>query len=64
MSPVLKSLHCLPVTYGKDFKVLLLGYKSVINLEPKEYIPSGALIFRKQLTGCTSSQKKTGWSCF
>ncbi len=35
ITPVLKSLHRLPVTYRIDFKVLLLVYKSLDDLGPK-----------------------------
>ena len=37
ITPVLKSLHWLPVSYRIDFKVLLLVYKSLNGLGP-EYI--------------------------
>ena len=49
-TPVLKSLHWLPVSYRIDFKVLLLVYKSLNGLGPEymndilvEYKPSRAL---------------------
>ncbi len=35
ITPVLRSLHWLPVTFMIDFKVLLLVYKSVNGLGPK-----------------------------
>ncbi len=35
ITPVLKSLHWLPVTFRIDFKVLLLVYKSLNGLGPK-----------------------------
>ncbi len=35
ITPVLMSLHWLPVTFRIDFKVLLLVYKSLNGLEPK-----------------------------
>ncbi len=35
ITPVLRSLHWLPVTFRTDFKVLLLVYKSLNGLEPK-----------------------------
>ena len=48
ISPVLKSLHWLPVAQRIDFKTALLVYKSVHGLEPKSiwdmlvpYEPSG-----------------------
>ena len=50
ITPVLKSLHWLPVSYRIDFKVLLLVYKSLNGLGPEymnemltEYKPSRAL---------------------
>ena len=50
ITPVLKSLHWLPVSYIIDFKVLLLVYKSLNGLGPEymndilvEYKPSRAL---------------------
>ncbi len=35
ITPVLRSLHWLPVTFRMDFKVLLLVYKSLNGLGPK-----------------------------
>ena len=35
ITPVLKSLHWLPVSYRIDFKVLLLVYKSLNGLGPE-----------------------------
>ncbi len=35
ITPVLRSLHWLPVTFRIDFKVLLLVYKSLNGLGPK-----------------------------
>ncbi len=50
ITPVLRSLHWLPVTFRIDFKVLLLVYKSLNGLGPKyiadmltEYKPNRAL---------------------
>ncbi|KAK0146594.1 hypothetical protein N1851_014100 [Merluccius polli] len=50
ITPVLKSLHWLPISYRIDFKVLLLVYKSLNGLGPEymndilvEYKPSRAL---------------------
>ena len=50
ITPVLRSLHWLPVTYRIDFKVLLLVYKSLNNMGPEyihdllvEYKPSRSL---------------------
>ncbi len=50
LTPVLRSLHWLPVTFRIDFKVLLLVYKSLNGLGPKhiadmltEYKPNRAL---------------------
>ena len=50
ITPVLKSLHWLPVSYRIDFKILLLVYKSLNGLGPEymndilvEYKPSRAL---------------------
>ena len=50
ITPVLKTLHWLPVSYRIDFKVLLLVYKSLNGLGPEymndmlvEYKPSRAL---------------------
>ncbi len=50
ITPVLRSLHWLPVTYRIDFKILLLVYKSLNGLGPKymadmltEYKPNRAL---------------------
>ncbi len=50
ITPVLRSLHWLPVTFRIDFKVLLLIYKSLNGLGPKymadmftEYKPNRAL---------------------
>ncbi len=50
ITPVLRSLHWLPVTFRIDFKVLLLVYKSINGLGPKyiadmltEYRPNTAL---------------------
>ena len=50
ITPVLKSLHWLPVSYRIDFKMILLVYKSLNGLGPmymtellKEYTPSRAL---------------------
>ena len=34
ISPVLHSLHWLPVKYGIDFKILLLTYKTLNNMAP------------------------------
>ncbi len=50
ITPVLRSLHWLPVTFRIDFKVLLLIYKSLNGLGPKymadmltEYKPNRTL---------------------
>ncbi len=50
ITPALRSLHGLPVTFRIDFKVLLLVYKSLNGLGPKyiadmltEYKPNRAL---------------------
>jgi len=50
ITPVLRSLHWLPVTFKIDFKVLLLVYKSFIGLGPQyiadmltEYKPNRSL---------------------
>ncbi len=50
ITPVLRSLHWLPVTFRIDFKVLLLVYKSLNGLGPKyiadmltEYKPNRSL---------------------
>ena len=52
ITPVLKSLHWLPVSYNIDFKVLLLLHKSLNGLHSEyisdmlhEYKPSRALRF-------------------
>ena len=35
ITPVLESLHWLPVRYRIDFKILMLAYKSLHNLAPQ-----------------------------
>ncbi len=53
ITPVLRSLNCLPVTFRVDFKVLLLVYKSLNGIGPKymadmltEYKPNRPQISR------------------
>ena len=62
ITPVLKSLHWLPVSYRIDFKVLLLVYKSLNGLGPEymnyilvEYKPSRALRSTDSDSGAQSS---------
>lgn len=52
MSPVLKSLHWLPVSFRIDFKIILLVFKSLNGLAPEYlwdtplmYVPSRCLLF-------------------
>ena len=49
ITPVLRSLHWLPVTYRIDFKVLLLVYKSFNGLGP-QYIVDMLIEYRPKRT--------------
>ncbi len=66
ITPVLRSLHWLPVTFRIDFKVLLLIYKYLNGLGPKyiadmltEYKPNRPLSFRVH-----TKQGESAFSCF
>ena len=54
ITPVLKSLHWLPVRYRIDFKILLLTFKALNGQAPK-YI-SDLLIFRETRQSRSTSQ--------
>ncbi len=69
ITPVLRSLHWLPVTFRIDFKVLLLVYKSLNGLGPKymadmlnEYKPNRPLrsLGSSQLENTKGSHKTRG----
>uniref|UniRef100_A0A8C6LQD5 Reverse transcriptase domain-containing protein n=1 Tax=Nothobranchius furzeri TaxID=105023 RepID=A0A8C6LQD5_NOTFU len=68
ISPVLASLHWLPVKFRIDFKILLLTYKALNNQAPSyisdlivPYVPNRAL--RSQTAGLlvVPRTSKTGW---
>ncbi len=69
ITPVLRSLHWLPVTFRIDFKVLLLVYKSLNGLGPKyiadmltEYKPYRLL--RSSQLEILRVHTKQGWPAF
>ncbi len=71
ITPVLRSLHWLPVTFRIDFKVPILVYKSLSGLGPKyiadmltEYKPNRPQISRIESVRNTKGSHKKGESAF
>ncbi len=73
ITPVLRSLHWLPVTFRIDFKVLLLIYKSLNGLGPKyiadmltEYKPNRPLrpVGPSQISRVHTQQGQSAFSYF